>query len=103
MLIQFQINKDICDNSSVLFYPKNNKRSDGSKHIEITYLVVKHKIEQGQSTIEHIGTEVTVADTLTKGLAPKLLKEHVVSMGVLSCLMFLISWNNCFSGSYFDP
>lgn len=38
--------------------------------------------------MEHISTEVTIADSLIKGLVPKLFNEHVANMGVLSSLVF---------------
>ena len=72
-----------CDNSAAVFFSKNNKSSGGSKHIDIKYLVVRDRVKEGQTKIEHINTEAMVADPLTKGLAPKVFKTHVTNMGIV--------------------
>jgi hypothetical protein len=69
------------DNSSAVCFSKNNKRSSGSKHMHIKYLVVREKILGLQTSIIHIATEEMIADPLTKGLPPKVFKEHITHMG----------------------
>ena len=46
-------------------------------------LVVKDRVQSGQISIEHLGTNSMIADPLTKGLPPKVFHEHVAHMGVL--------------------
>ena len=43
-------------------------------------MVVREKILELQTSIIHIATEEMVADPLTKGLPPKVFKEHVTQM-----------------------
>ncbi len=71
-----------CDNSVAMFFSKNNK-SSGVLCIDIKYLVVRDKVKEGQTKIEHINTEVMIADPLTKGLAPKVFKTHIANMGIV--------------------
>lgn len=72
-----------CDNTLVIFHYKN-KRSSGSKHIEIKYLIIRDKTKNGHTIIKYISVEATIVDTLTKDLAPKFFNMHVVKMDVLS-------------------
>ncbi|KAL1119720.1 hypothetical protein V6Z11_D01G120200 [Gossypium hirsutum] len=39
-------------------------------------------VQNGQISIEHIGTNSMIADPLTKGLPPKVFHEHTGHMGV---------------------
>ena len=72
-----------CDNKSVVFYSNNNRSSTKSKHIDIKFLVVKERVQSGQITIEHLGTNSMIADPFTKILPPKIFHEHVAHMSVL--------------------
>ena len=76
--------KMFCDNSAVVFFTKNNKSGSRSKHIDIKYLVVRDRVKAGTIIIEHMGTELMVADPMTKGLPPSLFKSHVDRMGLIS-------------------
>jgi hypothetical protein len=42
---------------------------------------VKDRIRDKTISLEHIGTKDMVADPLTKGLPPNVLKEHLAGMG----------------------
>ena len=75
-----------CDNSAAVSFSKNNKRSSGSKHMEIKYLVVREKVQKLQTAIVHIATEDMIADPLTKGLSPKVFQGHVARMGLVDSL-----------------
>ena len=70
------------DNKSAVLYSNNNRSSTKSKHIAIKFLVVKERVQSGQISIEHIGTNSMFADPLTKGLHPKVFHEHTAHMGV---------------------
>ncbi|RVW15878.1 Copia protein [Vitis vinifera] len=76
--------KIFCDNKSAVLYSNNNRSSTKSKYIDIKFLVVKEKVQSGQISIEHIGTNSMIADPLTKGLPPKVFHEHTTHMGVVS-------------------
>nr|CAN61066.1 hypothetical protein VITISV_004412 [Vitis vinifera] len=76
--------KIFCDNKSAVLYSNNNRSSTKSKYIDIKFLVVKEKVQSGQISIEHIGTNSMIADPLTKGLPPKVFHEHTAHMGVVS-------------------
>jgi hypothetical protein len=72
-----------CDNKSAVLYSNNNRSSAKSKHIDIKFLVVKERVQSGQISIEHLGTNSMITDPLTKGLPPKVFHEHTARMGVL--------------------
>ncbi|KAF7129522.1 hypothetical protein RHSIM_Rhsim10G0046400 [Rhododendron simsii] len=63
---------------------QNNKSSSKSKHIDIKFLVVKERVRNHLMSIEYISTELMIADPLTKGLPPKVFKEHVARAGVVN-------------------
>ncbi|XP_061346949.1 secreted RxLR effector protein 161-like [Gastrolobium bilobum] len=74
--------KIYCDNSTTVFFSKNERYSKGAKHIELKYFSVKEEVQKQRVSIMHIRTEHMMADPLTKGLQPKLFKEHVESIGL---------------------
>ncbi|CAL8136815.1 unnamed protein product [Prunus armeniaca] len=55
------------DNSAVTF-AKGNKRTRGSRLLDVKFIIVKEKISQGYTTIDHIGTNQMIAYPLTKGV-----------------------------------
>ena len=75
-----------CDNSAAVFMAKNNKSGSRSKHIDIKYLAIRERVKEKKVVIEHISTELTIADPLTKGMLPKNFKDHVVRMGLDSIM-----------------
>jgi hypothetical protein len=48
--------KIYCDNSAAMFFSKNNKYSNGTKHMKLKYFVVKEKVHKQRVFIEHITT-----------------------------------------------
>ena len=72
-----------CDNKAAKLHAKNNKSSSKSKHIKSSFLVLKERVQSLQVSIEHISTNLMIADPLTKGLPPKVFHEHVARMGVV--------------------
>jgi hypothetical protein len=71
------------DNSAAVFFSKNDKYSKGAKHMNLKFLSVKEEVQKRKVSIEHIGTELMVADPLTKSLPPKTFNEHDVRMGII--------------------
>ena len=76
--------KIYCDNSAAVFFSKNDKYSKGAKHMELKYFVVKEEVQKQRVSIEHISTNLMIADPLTKGLPPKTFTGYVERMGLMS-------------------
>ena len=75
-----------CDNSAAVFMAKNNKSGSRSKHIDIKYLAIRERVKEKKVVIEHVSTELMIADPLTKGMPPMKFKDHVEKMGIGSTL-----------------
>ncbi|KAK4400630.1 hypothetical protein Sango_1169100 [Sesamum angolense] len=73
-----------CDNSAVVFFSKNNKSGSRNKHIDIKYLLVGEKVNKKEIIIQHIRTELMVADPMTKALPANSNKNHVDRMGLVN-------------------
>ena len=71
-----------CDNTSAVFFSKNDKYSKGAKHMKLKYFAVKEEVQKQRVSIEHISTELMIADPLTKGLPPKTFNDHVNRMSL---------------------
>ena len=67
---------------TTVFFSKNNKYFKGAKHMELKYLAVKEEVQKQKISIEHISTELMIANPLTKGLVPKTFNNHVNIMGL---------------------
>jgi len=76
--------KIYCDNFATVFFSKNDRYSNGAKHMELKYFAVKEEVQKQQVSIEHITTTLMIADSLTKWLPQKTFKEHVNKIG-LAC------------------
>ena len=46
-----------CDNSAVVFFSKNEKYSNGAKHMELKYLTVNEEFQKQRVSIKHINTQ----------------------------------------------
>jgi hypothetical protein len=75
--------KIFCDNRATILFSKNNKSGSRSKHIDIKYFRVRENIKRNEVFIEHISTELMIADSMTKGLPVKLFESHVEHMGLI--------------------
>jgi transposase InsO family protein len=78
--------KIYCDNSAAVFMAKNHKSGSRSKHIDIKYLAIRERVKDKSVVIEHVNTELMIADPLTKGMPPLKFKDHVESMGLGSLM-----------------
>ena len=75
-----------CDNSAAVFMAKNNKSGSRNKHIDIKYLAIRERVKEKKVVIEHVSTELMIADPLTKGMPPFKFKDHVLNMGLGSIM-----------------
>jgi len=75
--------KIYCDNSAAIFFSKNDKYSKGAKHMKLKYFAVKEEVQKHKVLIDHVSTELMIADPLTKGLPPKVFTGHVKKMGIM--------------------
>ena len=64
----------------VVFMAKNNKSESQSKHIDIKYLAIRERVKDKKVVIEHIRTELMIANPLTKGMPPFKFKYHIEKM-----------------------
>ena len=71
-----------CDSNSAMLFINNNRGLKGSKHMEVKYLTIKEKVQNGDVAVEHISTDDMIADPLTKGLRPCVFERHVINMGL---------------------
>ncbi|XP_047170724.1 secreted RxLR effector protein 161-like [Vigna umbellata] len=55
-----------CDNFATVFFSKNDKYSKRAKHMVLKYLSIKEEVQKHRVLIEHIGTDLIIADLLTK-------------------------------------
>ena len=51
--------------------------------MDLKYLSVKEEVQKHKVSIEHIGTNMMIADPLTKELPPRIFIGHVKSMGFI--------------------
>ena len=65
-----------------MFFTKNNKSGNRSKHINIKYLALKECVTANEVTIQHISIELMIADLLAKDISQKLFRDHVEHMGL---------------------
>lgn len=72
-----------CDNKSAVLFSNSNRSLTKLKHIDIKFLVVKERVQSGHSSIEHLGTKSMIAESLTKGLPPKVFHKHTAHIGIL--------------------
>ena len=75
-----------CDNSAAIFMTKNNKSGSRNKHIDIKYLAIRERVKENKVVVEHVSTELMIADPLTKGMPLFKFKDHVMNMGLGSIM-----------------
>ena len=76
--------KMFCDNSAAVFFSKNNKRTSASRLLDVKFLKVREKVKAGEIIVEHLVTDLMIADPMTKALPNGVFKTHVARMGVIS-------------------
>ena len=75
-----------CDNEAAVFFSKNSKRSNNSKHIDLKYYSVRERVKHGELAVLSIDTNSQLADPFTKALSVATFQKHTESIGVLSSL-----------------
>ncbi|GKA23015.1 retrovirus-related pol polyprotein from transposon TNT 1-94 [Tanacetum coccineum] len=63
-------------------FSKNDKYSKGAIHMDIKFFIVKEEIQKQRVYLEHLTTDLMIADPLTKGLPPKAFTQYVPRLGV---------------------
>ena len=75
--------KLFCDNSAVVYFSRNTRRTSRSKNIDVKFFFVKDKVIESLVSVEHMPTTSMLADPLTKVLPICMFQEHVTRMGLL--------------------
>ncbi|PRQ31936.1 putative RNA-directed DNA polymerase [Rosa chinensis] len=75
-----------CDNAAAVFFSKNNKRTSGSRNIDVKYFSVRESVRDNEVEVTKIGTKDQLADPLTKALPVSVFIRHVENMGVLGSI-----------------
>ncbi|GKD03851.1 retrovirus-related pol polyprotein from transposon TNT 1-94 [Tanacetum coccineum] len=73
--------KIYCDNSATVSFSNSNSSTRAGLYLETKYLFVRERVEEQRICIEHIRTHEMLADSLTKGLPPKVFQGHVAKIG----------------------
>ncbi|KAM2628345.1 hypothetical protein TB2_001696 [Malus domestica] len=81
-----------CDNKASVLFSKNNKRSLACRLMDIKYLKVRDEVRKGTVDIQHINTELMIADPMTKALSVGVFKRHVYNMGVRETFDSVNEW-----------
>ena len=69
--------KVYCDNSTAVLFSNNNKSGNRSTHIDIKYLAIRDRVKKQEVNIEHVSTDMMIADPMTKCLSVKVFSKHV--------------------------
>ena len=70
------------DNQSAITIAKNPEFHDRTKHIDICYHFLHHKVESSDITLDYVPTNDQPADVLTKGLAWEKHKKFSKELGL---------------------
>ena len=70
-----------CDNLGIVFLAKNDKSGSRSKHNDIKYLAIQERVKEQKVDIEHVSTELMVANPLTKGMPIRNFIKHETKHG----------------------
>lgn len=78
--------KLFCNNATVVFFAKNNKRSTASSYIDVKYFAVRESVRNNEIEIIKIGTLAQLVDPLTKAIVVAQFQQHIQNMGVIADL-----------------
>jgi len=71
-----------CDNESAIAISKNPVQHSITKHIAIRHHFVRELVEEKQITVEHVPTEIQLADIFTKPLDLNMFVNLQKSLGI---------------------
>ena len=69
---------------AAVFFFKSIKSGSRNKCINKKYLVMREKMKEHEVLIEHISTELMIADPITKALPTKQYRKHVDHIGLVN-------------------
>ncbi|KAM1632105.1 hypothetical protein ACFX2K_020035 [Malus domestica] len=72
-----------CDNKAAVFHARNNKRSNGTRHLDLKYKMIRKEVKKQQIKIDYIDTKSMLADPLNKALPNAVFHVHVKNMGLV--------------------
>jgi len=72
----------LIDNQSAIAIAKNPEFHDWTKHIDICYHFLRHKVESGDITLDYVPTNNQSADVLMKGLAQEKHEKFSKELGL---------------------
>jgi hypothetical protein len=75
-----------CDNEQIILYTHNNKKTKAAKHMNISFYIVKVKIQYQTISLEHISIKKMSMDLLTKDLLPSVFRKHLADMSLRESL-----------------
>jgi hypothetical protein len=70
------------DNQSAIAIARNPEFHDRTKHIDIRYHFLRHKVESGELVLDYLPTADQPADILTKGLAREKHDKFAEALGL---------------------
>lgn len=74
------------DNKSVISLIKNLVLHGNSKHIEVTYHLVRESVEKGKIIVDFIRSEEQLGDILTKPFGKLKFQELRSKIGLVDCM-----------------
>ncbi|KAF2318655.1 hypothetical protein GH714_009593 [Hevea brasiliensis] len=72
-----------CNNTPAICFSQSHRNSSRTKHFDVKFLLVREKIHESQTRIEHITTDQMIVDPLTKTLPISVFQKHVAHMGAV--------------------
>ncbi|KAM1989285.1 hypothetical protein ACFX15_036325 [Malus domestica] len=72
-----------CDNKAAVFHARNNKRSNGTRYLDLKYKMIRKEVKKQQIKIDYIDTKSMLADPLNKALPNAAFHVHVKNMGLV--------------------
>jgi len=71
-----------CDNTAAVAIANNKRNRSRNKFVELKFLCLRERVQDGQVSVERISTLDMLADPLTKGLKTDIFVTHVPHMGL---------------------
>jgi hypothetical protein len=75
------------DNQAAIILAKDNKFSERTKHMDVRYFFVRHKVQDGTVKVHYISTKDQLADFFTKPLGKILFQSLRARLGIGPCVI----------------